>query len=144
MTDHATLRTLAAKATPGPWVIDDSDPSDVVIRSAVDQRWVSNIGNWSRQLPMPAALDTDRLRQVYEADAADASYIAALSPDVTLALLDELETLRAALGAVVEALGWAGGSPSFAPEGEARKGWTSVAQPAIERARAALAAGSGR
>lgn len=87
MTSLTELRELADKATPGPWAVDDSDPSDVIVRTALDLRWVANIGNWSRQLPLPPAADNDRLRQVYEVDIRDARYIAACSPEVVKALV---------------------------------------------------------
>lgn len=87
MSSLTELKELADKATPGPWAVDDSDPSDVIVRTALDLRWVANIGNWSRQLPLPPAADNDRLRQVYEVDIRDARYIAACSPEVIRALV---------------------------------------------------------
>lgn len=78
MTDPLdTLRALEAAATPGPWTVDSADPTDVVIRGPYEERWVANVGNWSRQLPEPPPPDTDRAYQAIEADAADAALIAA-------------------------------------------------------------------
>jgi hypothetical protein len=50
------------------------------------------------------------------------------------------EGLREALQATSEALIWASGSDSFSWEGEAHEGWVRLAMPALDKARAALAA----
>jgi hypothetical protein len=50
------------------------------------------------------------------------------------------DALRAALERLIEAAGWCGGSDDFSPTGQAHEGWTKIVLPAIEQARAALAA----
>lgn len=68
------LRALAEKATPGPWTPEDRmvlTPSRTVVADVLDVHGVLREGT--------------------------ARYIAAASPDVMLALLDERDRLRAAL-----------------------------------------------
>jgi len=50
------------------------------------------------------------------------------------------DEVRQTLQAVLDALIWASGSPSFQEDGEACLGWIRIAQPAIDQARAVLAA----
>lgn len=80
MTDHATLRTLAEAATPGPWVADAPAGFGTIFAGV--------LGDSSRWLFDPVKGTNE-----------DAAYIAACDPQTILALLDELETLRAALEA---------------------------------------------
>ena len=57
--------------------------------------------------------------------------------DLACALIharSDLEAAEARIGeadALREALIWCSGSPSFAPEGEAREGWVSICQPLL-------------
>lgn len=92
--DLDAIAALAGAASPGPWTVDDSWPDDVVVYTEEDRRWVVNVGNWSRQAaPDTHPEDSDYLRNAFECDAADARYIAALSPDVALALVAAAEAL---------------------------------------------------
>ena len=92
MTDHAHLRELAEKATPGPWKVND-------LRNAPDGNrdciWVDarfERGGWVTYRTV-AEMDEDTgLNPVW--GIADAEYIAAVNPDVVLALLDELANYR--------------------------------------------------
>lgn len=76
------LRTLAQAATPGPWAIERSTArhdSRVLVKASAPSQALARIGG-------------DSLRAI-ESDAL-AAYIAAVSPDVVLALLAEVERLR--------------------------------------------------
>jgi hypothetical protein len=78
MTDTAELRKLAEAATPGPWERDMSYDWPSKVRSKHPEhhnRWVVDVPSFP----------TD------EYTFKDAAYIAAVSPDVLLALLDRLE-----------------------------------------------------
>ena len=99
-TREARLAALAKAATPGPWRADASYPDDVVVWSGDDPRWVANVGNWSRQLPDPPPADTDRLRNAFEADAADAAFIAAADPQVIAAMAAVVGAARALNGQI--------------------------------------------
>lgn len=93
--DLDATAALAEAATPGPWTLDD-DERDRVVWTAKDSRWVANVGNWSRQNAAIGEADPDHegmLRNVFEFDTADARYIAALSPDVALALVEAARAL---------------------------------------------------
>ena len=83
MNDYSELRAKAKSATPGPW--------EKLGREARIDFWISSyhpdLGS------KPVAL----IPPLCEAFSANADYIAAVSPDVLLALLDEVERLRAAL-----------------------------------------------
>ena len=79
MSKHEELKRLALAATPGPWEAED----DKVLR------------------PLPNG-DGDYFAQCWDDvdvahDRANAAYLAAVSPSVVLALLDELAILRAGL-----------------------------------------------
>jgi hypothetical protein len=83
MTDTAELRKLAKAATPGPWIA-----SGVTSKIGGDRFMFVNVeplGEIAR-LPLP-----DRPAKGYAPTICDAAYIAAVSPDVLLALLDRLE-----------------------------------------------------
>lgn len=103
MTD---LRKLAETATPGPWqTLGPDSPGQWMV---YDDHWCIATASWydpeydyaTRQKPPDP-------RAYIDADA-NAAYIAAASPDVILALLDEVERLRAALksNASVAHLAW--------------------------------------
>ena len=92
MTTDAELRALAEAATPGPWrhsgatvwaPVSPDDPTDY---SGEAVAYVPTLGD--------------------EFDADDAAYIAAMSPDVALALIDRLKRAEAALSVerIAEAL----------------------------------------
>jgi hypothetical protein len=89
------LRELEQQATPGPWQADASEPADVVVWTADDPRWIANIGNGQRQTAIlaPDVVDPSTeslLRNVFEADTADAALIAAMR-NALPALLDVAE-----------------------------------------------------
>ncbi|HBO1943234.1 TPA: ead/Ea22-like family protein [Pseudomonas aeruginosa] len=93
MTDHAELRRLAEAATPGPW--EYQAPLKVL---AADRTWIVLI-----------ALSHANCRE----DKANSRFIAANNPKTVLALLDEIdrlkaenEALRGALQAVVDDPTW--------------------------------------
>jgi hypothetical protein len=95
MTD---LCALAEAATPGPWTLDGRGW----------QWWIASCGIgddgmavWSPNSPTPDH-DGEREDDGGEADRRNAAYIAAVSPDVVLALLDERDALRAAAKAVLD------------------------------------------
>lgn len=77
--DHADLRALAEKATPGPWGVASTDDMGFAVHRGEHET---------------VALYCDR---------DNAAYIASTSPDRVTALLDELDRLRATV-ARVEAL----------------------------------------
>ncbi|AYN83421.1 ead/Ea22-like family protein [Pseudomonas aeruginosa] len=93
MTDHAELRRLAEAATPGPW--EYQAPLKVL---AADRTWIVLI-----------ALSHANCRE----DKANSRFIAANNPKTVLALLDEIDRLKAendalrgALQAVVDDPTW--------------------------------------
>lgn len=79
----AELRALAAGATPGPWEIDSRTHYDVA-PSATDWQ-IPDLERW-RGYANPVGFGEDE---------ATARYVAAVSPDVVTALLDEIEMARA-------------------------------------------------
>jgi hypothetical protein len=83
MTD---LRALAEAATPGPWRAEKYVPS-------LDDDWTEGTYGWWVE-GLDWADDSGEFRNFTGPNAA---YIAAVSPDVVLALLDERDALRAAL-----------------------------------------------
>jgi hypothetical protein len=86
MTD---LRALAEAATPGPWARSEVPGDTLTVyqdSSGGAIAWVNGDNETGPHHP-----------------SADAAYIAAVSPDVVLALLDERDALRAALEAVITA-----------------------------------------
>ena len=78
------LRALAEAATPGPWVMQDNGAGSVYVDSHAFEEG-----------PEPVAGLVSMSRP-------DARYISAIDPTTLLALLDEVDALRAALEAVVE------------------------------------------
>lgn len=80
--DIARLRELANAATPGPWTTED--------RMAPFGRFLET------EVCMVIASDVN----VARSDRLDAEYIAAVSPDVVLALLDGREALEAEVAAL--------------------------------------------
>lgn len=101
-TNLAHLRALAEGATPGPWepepCEDGPDQAPCGPRSVPHFRGVVEKDGCPVCWIHPHA----NLRTVIKQDAccssADARYIAAISPDVLLALLDRLERVEGALG----------------------------------------------
>ncbi len=63
-----------------------------------------------------------------EATIRDGGYPAQLE---LLEMVAEIRRLRARLDKCEEALVWCSGSPSFAPEGEARVGWLALCAPLL-------------
>jgi hypothetical protein len=75
--DRARLRQLAEAATPGPWYYDGRDIFTTQTR-------VDSIASGHRLvIPLP-----ETWHESQAVNKADATYIAAVSPDVVLALLD--------------------------------------------------------
>lgn len=94
--ERARLRALAEKATPGPWVTErDRPPPDRPEIATV--AWVAE---WCVGVPTPGYPGGDYRNIDYGENGADAKYLAALSPDVVLRLLDDVERLEAALFAI--------------------------------------------
>ena len=90
-TRETRLAALAREATPGPWRVEGAGGHDVII-TADDPDWVANIGNWGRQHP---DLNSNQFHQVFEADTADATYIAAADPQVIAAMAAVVGAARA-------------------------------------------------
>lgn len=88
-TERDEWRRLAEAATPGPWVWDAGEGHDMpILRGPVDR--VCDFGDDTQYYPTEGTPPS----------AADAAYIAHSSPDRVLALLEEVERLRAALQAL--------------------------------------------
>lgn len=85
--DVPAIRALAVAATPGPWKVKDTYSSDG------GRRW-----EW---VGVASKHAYDHIASV---DGPDAAYIAALSPDVALALCDRVAALEAALEQGIEAM----------------------------------------
>lgn len=104
MTDHAELRRLAKAATPGPWVTDAQQNGAIFnIESESGDMCIA----MSQENPAPTRLEINEQRR------ANAEWIAAANPKTILALLDEIdglkaenEVLRGALQAVVDDPTW--------------------------------------
>lgn len=79
MTDHDKLRALAEEATPGPW------ESEECFSPSCWCKWISCAPDkgMGGSIASPASIGRD-----------DADYIAATSPDVVIALLDEIAALK--------------------------------------------------
>lgn len=83
--NHSDLRALAAVATPGPWFPERSQDYP----GAPDVDWILLISRWQ---------GSSMLNTVGFGDDEDtARYVAAVSPDVVVGLLDEIDRLRARL-----------------------------------------------
>lgn len=80
--DLAALREKAEKATPGPWLQDDLDGCRLIADDAAREDSTADVAEF----------------WIIE----DAEYIAAVSPDVLLAVLSLVDDLRAALTYVGE------------------------------------------
>ena len=91
-TTHDELRKLAEKATPGPWSVDRDSPGDYY-------GWV------------PKVLDADG--HPVAGAPANRDYIAAVSPDVVIALLDEIVMLSTRLATATDLLKKVHASSSF-------------------------------
>ncbi|HEJ3365170.1 TPA: ead/Ea22-like family protein [Pseudomonas aeruginosa] len=98
MTDHAELRRLAKAATPGPWVTDAQKNGAIFnIESESGDMCIA----MSQENPAPTRLEINEQRR------ANAEWIAAANPKTILALLDEIDRLKAeneALRGAVEQL----------------------------------------
>lgn len=81
--DTKALRVLAEKATRGPWAIERLEAGEEWYNQGWYAVWLDT-GTGTTGLP--GSIKTTR---------ENAAYIAALSPDVVLALLDEVEGRRA-------------------------------------------------
>ena len=92
-TRETRLAALAREATPGPWRVEGAGGHDVII-TADDPDWVANIGNWGRQHP---DLNSNQFHQVFDADAADAAFIAASYPEVIAAMAAIVGAARKAM-----------------------------------------------
>ena len=77
---HDELRALCKAATPGPWGTHPDDPWEVQ----------GNLAAYHGD-------DCEPVCTIRTDDAADATYIAAVSPDVVEGLLDEIARLKALL-----------------------------------------------
>ena len=95
-TYEARLAVLAREATPGPWRVEGAGGHDVII-TADDPDWVANIGNWGRQHP---DLNSNQFHQVFDADAADAAFIAAADPQIIAAMAAVVGAARALNGQI--------------------------------------------
>jgi hypothetical protein len=80
--DYARLKELAEKATPGPWEVRLNE-----VNSALTLREV-----WQKIKHGERILAIERWSDM--ADQADAEFIAAVSPDVVLRLLSEVDGLK--------------------------------------------------
>ncbi len=86
MTDHAELRRLAKAATPGPWVTDAQQNGAIFnIESESGDMCIA----MSQENPAPTRLEINEQRR------ANAEFIAAANPKTILALLDEIDRLKA-------------------------------------------------
>lgn len=92
----AELRTLAAAATPGPWTVESywdrlDGPADT------NTSWhIPGLERWHGSLAFTNNVG-------FGDDEATARYVAAISPDVVVGLLDEIERLRAGLDELANA-----------------------------------------
>lgn len=100
MSDHTELRQLAEVATPGPWDAECNDGEGEVQVNAGTARTEWHEGGWGT--PARSWRTTDRILDrddlwddEFEQVANDAEFIAAANPATILALLDEVESLRA-------------------------------------------------
>ncbi|HCF2959111.1 TPA: ead/Ea22-like family protein [Pseudomonas aeruginosa] len=86
MTDHAELRRLAKAATPGPWVTDAQQNGAIFnIESESGDMCIA----MSQENPAPTRLEINEQRR------ANAEWIAAANPKAIIALLDEIDRLKA-------------------------------------------------
>lgn len=126
----ADIRALAAKATPGPWHVGTTRTYGIYPEGPTE----------SAEAVAFVPHMEPRLHPWRPQGEADAAYVAALSPDVTLALLDRLDALEAALGWAWDKVRELGdGKYAHPPECS-----PSACGCGYAKARAALAAGSGR
>ena len=93
MTDLKTLREVAEKATPGPWVAGIVPRPRAWDRAFV--RSVTDFPDGGRITTYPATCEASTLD-----NAANAAHIAAANPQALLSLLDRIEELEGALTAL--------------------------------------------
>ncbi len=101
-------RTLAEQATKGPWLSGDMGHDNQAI--VIDETTRTPIGI------IHPRVDTPDGAPFLDQALANAAYIAACSPDVLLAQLDEIDRLRAALRDCVEVLELDGTPESLRPQ----------------------------
>lgn len=129
-------REIAAKATPGPWrvkcerhdntcheyLILTEDGDKIVGADKIDLREV-----YYRSLP----------EAICSLDSHDAAHIAANSPDVVIATIDELLRLRAECARLEREANWLAGYLSIGAHESydaARRRWRDAARKAVEEA----------
>lgn len=93
MTDLKTLREVAEKATPGPWVAGIVPRPRAWDRAFV--RSVTDFPDGGRITTYPATCEASTLD-----NAANAAHIAAANPQALLSLLDRIEELEGALAKI--------------------------------------------
>lgn len=91
MTNHEELRRLATEATPGPWTIHTEEVCSPIV-AAME---LSKLVHGSVFVPvLPMVVGSNGLATAVTGcgptSVANAAYIAAISPDVVLALIDRL------------------------------------------------------
>jgi len=111
----ADLRTLAEAATPGPWQVDITRHPYSMVRldgSFAEgehvERWIQTVRiDPQAKAPYPIVVRSAGIAHPGEPPITmvhirpeDADYLAAVSPEVVLALLDTIDSLRASLAAV--------------------------------------------
>ena len=101
MTDYTELRRLATAATPGPWTIHTEEVCSPIV-AAME---LSKLVHGSVFVPvLPMVVGSNGLATAVTGcgptSVANAAYIAAISPDVVLTLLADLDALRTRLAEV--------------------------------------------
>jgi hypothetical protein len=89
MTPADHLRRLAEAATPGPWEIEREELDTSFSDEEQEQAFPVRVGPFNLA-PEGGLVDPDEAAQLER----DAAYLAALSPEVVLALLDVAEAAR--------------------------------------------------
>lgn len=93
---RTALRQFAAAATPGPWAYEAHGDTGLYGVGVLLNERDEPVSGWQESgecvVYEPIAVDVN--------SAADAAYIAAVSPDVVTALLDRIDALEAALAAL--------------------------------------------
>ena len=113
-TSPAALRALAEAATPGPWQVDITRHPYSMVRldgSFAEgehvERWIQTVRiDPQAKAPYPIVVRSAGIAHPGEPPITmvhirpeDADYLAAVSPEVVLALLDTIDSLRASLAA---------------------------------------------
>lgn len=95
--DHAELRRLAEAATPGPWFAADWDDDFGENRWTVERREPEVVSPGQSSI-WPDGIRCNRVAQTDDGERPneDAAYIAAANPAAMVALLNEIDALRAA------------------------------------------------